>query len=258
MIFFHATDFVPLWILFIGMISITLLVVELGFHLGRWYASEHDLSKYPMEQSANATVIGLLTFLLAFSFNSSARHYGDVRTLLFKDKNLIHQVHQAARILPDAEAAQIVGLIDEYAQIRVDLMGKSDPNAFKAVADRSEEIQTELFDIAVEIQKDNTNPMVRIYLQSVQSLTSNHHELINLVFAKRLPRVAWFTLVGLGSASGLLFGFSCGLLGRRRYVPAVIIITAFSSVVLLIIDLDRPIHSLATDTRDALTRSIEN
>jgi len=254
MIYISSFDLLPLWVLFIAMLGLALLVVEVGYHVGRWYASENDLDQYPMEKSANATVVGLLTFLLAFSFNSSAGHYGKVRSLLFKDRNLVMEIEQSARVLSQAEAAEVAGYIEEYASIRVNLLGRTDVEAFKQVVARSEMIQTRLLDVGIQARKETQDPTIAIYLNTVQALTKNHHELINRIFAERLPRIAWLTLSGLGGMGCLLFGFSCGLMGRRRYLPAVIIIIAFSSVVLLIIDLDRPVHTLATDIRETFQR----
>src|SRR4051794_14129102 len=67
-------DVVPLWALLIGILLIVLLSVEGGYRVGRFRAGRMHEMETPVGEMVAAT-LGLLAFLLAFTFGLAASRF---------------------------------------------------------------------------------------------------------------------------------------------------------------------------------------
>jgi multisubunit Na+/H+ antiporter MnhG subunit len=74
-------DVVPLSLLLIGVFVLVLLSVEGGYRLGRAARRGDEDSDSPLGEMIGAT-LGLLAFLLAFTFSLAATRYDTRRQLL--------------------------------------------------------------------------------------------------------------------------------------------------------------------------------
>ena len=68
----------------------------------------------------------------------------------------------------------------------------------------------------------------------------------------------WYTLAGLTMLTTGLLGMNSGLHGRRSRLVATIFIVAYSLVLLLIVDLDRPFRSLFKSEDANAERALED
>ena len=59
----------------------------------------------------------------------------------------------------------------------------------------------------------------------------------------RIPLTIWMTLYLMAALSMIIMGFQAGLTERRSPVATITLAVAFSAVIILITDLDRPIMS---------------
>jgi hypothetical protein len=94
-------DIFPLWGLFAATVVAVLLSLEGGFRLGRW---RHQRSEQEKEVSVSAMVgatLGLLAFLLAFTFGMVASRFEVRRQVLLDEVNAIGTAYLRAALLPD-------------------------------------------------------------------------------------------------------------------------------------------------------------
>src|SRR6201982_47404 len=112
-------DALPLWALFIVILLVVLLSVECGYRLGKYRRSRHEQEKdAPVGTMVGAT-LGLLAFILAFTFGLAAARFDTRRQVLLDEANAIGTTDLRAGILPE-RSEEIRALLREYVGIRLE------------------------------------------------------------------------------------------------------------------------------------------
>src|SRR5262252_1083210 len=112
-------DVLPLWALFIVLLFIVLLSVEFGYRLGKYRRSRHEQEKEaPLGTMVGAT-LGLLAFILAFTFGLAAARFDARRQALLDEANAIGTTYLRAGMLPE-QGEQIRGLLRDYVRTRLE------------------------------------------------------------------------------------------------------------------------------------------
>ena len=82
-------DSLPLWAVFAASLAIIVVAAEFGFQLGRARNRRGEHEKEPTVGGIVAAELGLLAFLLAFTFGIAASRFEARRTTLLEDSNAI-------------------------------------------------------------------------------------------------------------------------------------------------------------------------
>ena len=100
-------------------------------------------------------------------------------------------------------------------------------------------VNTETKEIAALGKADRDAP----FMASVLALTDIHYTRVHSAIMNRIPFTIWMTLYLMAALSMIIMGYQAGLTGRRSPVATVTLAIAFSAVIILITDLDRPVMS---------------
>src|SRR5262245_43442707 len=112
-------DALPLWGLFVAILVVVLLSVECGYRLGKDRRSRHEQEKEaPLGTIVGAT-LGLLAFILAFTFGLAANRFDTRRQVLLNEANAIGTTYLRAGMRPES-GEQIRGLLRDYVRARLD------------------------------------------------------------------------------------------------------------------------------------------
>src|SRR5215472_16903310 len=134
-------DLLPLWALFISILLIVLLSVECGYRLGKYRRSRHEEEKEaPLGTMIGAT-LGLLAFILAFTFGLAAARFDSWRQVLLDEANAIGTTYLRAGMLPE-RGGQIRGLLRDCVRARLEAV---QPGKLAEGIRRSEDIQQKLW-----------------------------------------------------------------------------------------------------------------
>src|SRR6201982_2091547 len=105
-------DALPLWALFIVILLVVLFSVEFGYRLGKYRRSRHEQEKEaPLGTMVGAT-LGLLAFVLAFTFGLAAARFDARRQALLDEANAIGTTYLRAGMLPE-QGEKIRGILPE-------------------------------------------------------------------------------------------------------------------------------------------------
>ena len=130
-------DALPLWALFIFILGVVLLSVECGYRLGKYRRSRREEEKEaPLGTMVGAT-LGLLAFILAFTFGLAAARFDSRRQVLLDEANAIGTTYLRAGMLPE-RGEQIRGLLRDYVGARLEAVRSG--NVAEGIR-RSEDIQ---------------------------------------------------------------------------------------------------------------------
>jgi len=239
----------PVWALFLTTVAFCLLAVEGGFRIGRRRASlEHKDTEKSVGTMVAAT-LGLLAFMLAFTFGSAASRFGIRKQLVIDDANAVQAAYLRAELLPAPHAEEIQTLLEEYVDLRV---AAKQPE-IQAVLSRSNEIQDEIWARAVALGRENPEQWtVEDFSKSVNHLIDRHNTRVIMSLHRPLPSAIVLALNSLLLLGMSLVGYQLGLVSDRRTVASAILVVAFAVVVTLIAALDSVQSSLVRINQQAM------
>ncbi len=247
---FQPLDALPLWALFIVTIALVIVSVETGFRLGirkRGPAKEaKDAAVGPMV----GAILGLLAFMLAFTFGMAATRFETRRALILDEANAVQTSYLRAGFLTEPHRKEIRSLLREYVNVRVE--GTQQRGAKETIA-RSEEIHEQLWAKAVAVGEKNPGSiMAGLFIQSLNEVIDLHAKRVKAGLRSRIPVVIMYVLYFVTVLSMLSMGYLAGLAGKRTPLVNYALVLAFSSVMFLINDLDRPHEGTLSASQQAL------
>src|SRR5215475_830368 len=242
-------DALPLWGVFIVILLIVLLSVEFGYRLGKYRRSHHEMEKEaPLGTMVGAT-LGLLAFVLAFTFGLAASRFDNRRQLLLDEANAIGTTYLRAGMLPQ-RGQQIRDLLRDYAAARLEAI---QPGKLADGIRRSEDIQQKVWAQAESIGNQNPNSIVvGLFVQSLNQMIDLHAARMQAGLRSRIPAAIWLGLFAVAALSLATMGYHAGLSGTRRSLAIVAVAVTFAVVIELIADLDRPQEGVLRVSQQAL------
>lgn len=227
----------PLWTILPLTVVLALLSVELGFRLARYRLQREQLENESPLGGMVGSTLGLLAFMLAFTFGLAGSRFEDRRQVLLSEANAIGTTYLRAAMLPEPMRTETRKLLREYVDVRLE--GVQQPGKLEQALARSEELHNQLWSQAVAATERERSPMTSIYVQSLNEVIDLHATRL-MALRSRVPAVIWIVLYLLGFLAMVLMGYQSGLADTRRSLAAVALIFGFSLVLYLIADIDRP------------------
>lgn len=156
-----------------------------------------------------------------------------------------------ADMMVEPERTQVKELLRDYVELRsVGRLGeiKAIEQNLAEALQISEQIQKELWLLAVQAGGHNSkNPTAAerngMLMTSVIALTDIHYTRLHAAVMNRIPLTIWMTLYLMAVLSMVIMGYQAGLTDKRSPVATITLAIAFSAVIILITDLDRPVMS---------------
>ena len=230
-------DFLPIWTLLPITLVVGLLSVELGCRIAA-YRRKHakDKTEAPVAPVVGST-LGLLAFLLAFTFGMAALRFEERRQSVLAEANAISTAYLRASVLSEPVATDSHNLLREYVKVR--LAGSQAGNTAQLVS-KSEDIHKRLWAGALAAAKKDPPPLASLFMQSSNEVINLHARRLNAAFYSRVPGEIWVGLYLLLVLAMSVTGYHEGISGTRRSLAVFVLVLAFSAAFVLITDLDRP------------------
>lgn len=242
-------DALPLWGLFMAILLLVLLSVEGGYRLGKYRRSRSEEEKEAPVGAMVGSTLGLLAFLLAFTFGLAATRFDTRRQVLLDEANAIGTTYLRAGMLPDRRA-EIRGLLRDYVDTRLEAV-KSGKIA-EGIR-RSEQLQDQLWAQAVALGESNpTSIVVGLFVQSLNEVIDLHAKRVTVGLRNRIPGAIWVALFAVAVLSFAAMGYHAGLSRTSRSLVELAVALTFSAVIGLIADLDRPQEGVLKVSQQAL------
>lgn len=227
-------DTIPLWEFFLFTIVSSLIVFEIGFRLGRIFYHK-SLGKVPMESMVTA-IMGLLAFVLAFTFGFAANRFENRRSTLQEEANAILTTYLRSKYLPEPYRKIIPPLLNDYVNIRLEVPKTNDIN--KAI-EKSESIHQDLWNqVVLLVEEGYTSDVTALFIESVNQVLDLHSNRVLLVSEIKVPNILWVILLLLTLISMGSMGYIAGFRDTRNLGITLLVIISFSSIIYLIADLE--------------------
>lgn len=242
-------DALPLWGLFTAILFVVLLSVECGYRLGKYRRSRQEQEKEAPVGTMVGATLGLLAFILAFTFGLAAARFDARRQVLLDEANAIGTTYLRAGMLPE-RGEEIRALLRDYVGARLNAVHSG--NVTEGVR-RSEDVQQQVWTEAENIAQKNPNSIVvGLFVQSLNEMIDLHAKRLQAGLRSRIPGAIWVGLFAVAAFSLTAMGYFEGLTGTRRSLAVIAVAVAFSVVIELIADLDRPQEGVLRISQQAL------
>lgn len=136
----------PLWTLLPITITIALVSVELGFRVALYRKQRSTDEPEAPAAGMVGVALGLLAFMLAFTFGLAGTRFEARRQLVQTEANAISTTYLRADLLPEPMHTDAQSLLREYVDAR--LAGTSSDKLLESIS-KSEEVQRRLWSQAV-------------------------------------------------------------------------------------------------------------
>jgi hypothetical protein len=233
-------DAVPFWGLFLGTCVLGWLALEGGYRFGRWRHARTAEEKETPVGAMVGSILGLLAFLLAFTFGLASTRFDARRQTVLEEANAIGTTYLRARLLPEPERTETVQLLREYVDARLPDLQRGDVSQVVTQAiRRSEELHEQLWSQAMAAAEKKPTPITGLFVQSLNEMIDLHAKRLLVGTRSRIPISIWAGLFGLALLGMAAVGYQAGLSVTRRSPAMLGMVLAFGGVLFLIADLDR-------------------
>jgi hypothetical protein len=231
-------DLIPLW----GKVVFTIALVLLSIYGGlRLATARHRHGRNETEGTIGPAVgasLGLLAFLLAFTFGLAASRYDARKTLLIDDVNAIGTLYLRASLLPSPHDDEVRAIVRQYVDLRIAVSTEHMPIA--EGLSRSTRLQEQLWShITLLAAADPHSTVLPLFITAANEVIDLQTKRATLSLQYRIPPVIWLAMFLVSALSMAAMGYHFGLGAGTVGWPVILIITmTFTTVVYLIADLD--------------------
>jgi NADH:ubiquinone oxidoreductase subunit 5 (subunit L)/multisubunit Na+/H+ antiporter MnhA subunit len=220
-----------------------LLVVVIGIlasRAGTWMALRRN--KKGLKETENvldssvAAILGLLAFMLGFTFSLSASRFENRRELVVKQANAIETSYLRTSLIPDKQKLFIRNLYHQYIDILIKLDNTSDIQMEIA---RLEGIQTNLWGETASLVPVNMDGELRsLFTDSVNEVIQLQNERLTVGIFFKIPTILWISLLLIFFVSMFSMGYMTDSYKIQRNLNLLMLAISFSMVIVLIADMD--------------------
>jgi hypothetical protein len=242
--FIRFVDDTHLLILLLAVIGILLLFIELGYRIGSGIGRVKVKAQISQVRAIMGASLGLLAFMLAFAFASGQSHFEARTQGLVYETNVVTTAYHSAELLEEPERSEIRGLLLKFVNSRIDIARMARQGNTERIGELLQEsmnIHKQLWEIAAFLNAAGYEGNgVNMFTSSVLEMMNTQTARLEAVLYNRIPPIIWLTLLFMAILSMLTMGYQAGLTGARSHLATWTLAIAFSSVMMLIMDLDRP------------------
>src|SRR5262245_9984143 len=110
-------DAFPIWTLFPITLIIGLLAVEIGYRVARRRGQKAKEKTEAPPAPIVAGTLGLLAFLLAFTFGMAASRFEERKQAVLAESNAINTSYLRAAVLPEPMSTDARNMLREYVDV---------------------------------------------------------------------------------------------------------------------------------------------
>ena len=234
----------PLWLVVLTTLVIVLLAVYAGYRLGMFMRARNKAGGELFSGSVVAASLGLLAFMLAFTFNIAANRYTERKQILLDEVNTIGTTYLRADFLSNPPRDEIKKLLREYVDLHALLADRDrwrDFAQLHIMIEKTESIQSRIWSYTAPLGMQYPDSItLGLFITSLNELIDLHTERAVVALQYHIPGTIWGALYLLSILAFGLVGYELGSSKTGSVLVSIIMAITFSTVILLITDLDRP------------------
>ncbi len=244
-------DRTPVWLLYAGTALLLFAASEIGFRIAVWHATRKPQGDRAPTNAIMGSTLGLLAFMLAFTFGASSARFDAKRQLVLDEASAILRTHQRIRLLPEPQRSEASRLLREYIALRIRVPTLPGRAEVEEAVKRAEGIQDALWAQAAALA-DRPTMVLAGFLQSLTELSDLQIKRVRAAVWNRIPPTIVLMLYTIAVLGLTAMGYGAGLVKSRTLAPTIAVVLAFSAIMLVIQDMERPRPQLFSISQEPL------
>lgn len=243
-------DYLPIWMLLVVISAAVLIFIEVGFQFGKYRCTNSEVEAAGPLGTLVSSTLGLLAFMLAFTFGLAASRFEARRQMVVEEANAIGTTYLRAGFLPQPQATKVRNLLSQYVDSRLEVAKTGDA---ELALRRADELHLQLWREAEEVGRSNSDSIVvGLFIESLNETMDIHSKRVLVGLRSRLPLALWLALFFLIAFSMIGVGYHEALAKSKRSPARYLLVLAFLAVLTLIVDLDRPLEGFLVVNQEAM------
>lgn len=245
-------DVIPIYGLYIGMTITLFIAFEMGYQLSKYTSKKNDKEGFSSTSPMVGGLLGMLGFVLAFTFAMAAGQHNDRKQNVLDEANAIGTAYLRAGLVGERDETKIKFFLKEYVDTRVYAIKMGDLNVLKKTLERSEEIHEQLWDQVSSASKREPSLNTWLLIESINDVIDSHQKRVTAGFYNRIPSSVWLVLLTISALTMMTMGSQASLSKSRRLAAVIPLIMAFSALTAVVLDLDRAQEGMITVGQEAM------
>ncbi|MGB6348683.1 MAG: hypothetical protein WBG10_01525 [Pseudolabrys sp.] len=198
-------------------------------------------------------MLGLLALMIAFTFSMALSRFEARRDAVLNEANAIGTTALRARLLPESHRTETLKLLQEYVQIRLDIVRSGTSLVERmAVVNRSNALQEALWQQAKAMAANDKGLIpTGLFIESLNAMIDDQGKRL-AALRSRVPNIVLLALFAIAAVAGGFAGYTSGLEVKRTRLPVYVMGLLISAVIYLILDLDRPSSGFITNNQQPM------
>ncbi len=239
--------------------SLVLLIgaAELGRRIGQRVRAR-GAEVHPALGTIESASLGLLALMIGFTFSMALSRYDGRKAAVLDESNAIGTTLLRSQLLPPAQAQASAGLLARYARVRLALgTSRYDQAARADAVKQSLALQNDLWHEAVAASAaDSRSTPIGLYVQALNDMIDMHEKRLTAL-RNHVPETVVLLLYLIALVSTGFTGYGAGLVGDRERGSKLLMAVLIATVLILVIDLDRPYRGLITVSQQPMLDLIQ-
>lgn len=239
------------WFLALGLFSGIFIALETGYRLAIRTQVNADEEQHEQIVSLREAMLLLLSFVIGFTFSMALTRYDQRSDLVVAEADAITATSLRVGMLPYAQQAELLDLLSEYADSRVQLYEAGlNGQRREAALNQSTRLQSQLWNASVAIGRQDRSSVFAAFMDSVNQ-TIDFDAKRRAAMENRIPVIVWFLIIFITLLAAFTAGYS---FHRRLWFATLALPLTFAVVVALIADLDAPSSGFTGSGHEATVR----
>jgi hypothetical protein len=242
--------------------AVSLVALVGAAELGRWIGRRAKATARPEAHAGLGTIesasLGLLALMIGFTFSMALTRYDTRRATVLDEANAIGTAALRAQLLPEAQAHASRDLLGRYARVRLALgTAGADGQARSQAIAQSLDLQNQLWREAVAASAaDTRSTPIGLYVQALNDMIDMHEKRLTAL-RNHVPETVILLLYLIALTATGFTGYGAGLAGDRERGSKLVMAVLVATVLILVIDLDRPYRGLITVSQQPMLDLIQ-
>ncbi len=234
----YLFSFLPLWAIYIIIVFFIILSVRGGITYANWRKKHVKHEDSTAISTLVGSTLGLLAFILAFTFSLSSSRFDARKHFLLEEVNSIETTWLRAGLIEQPFSGQLRNAIVEYTEARI--WHTENLDRAQVAIDKSIKIQNQIWSLITEmnnqnIGKDRINALL---IEAVNDMFDNQNRRVSKALIDRIPNLIWVALFSLIILAMFEVGYLLGKSEKSNWVLVLALSMSFSIIIIIIIDLD--------------------
>jgi hypothetical protein len=241
---FQLLERVPLWSVYVASVVIVMLSIRAGLLIAAVSRKRRPPEEDEPLGSVVGATLGLLAFMLAFTFGFAVARRDAKKELLIEDVTSIRTTYLRSDLIPEPHRSEVRKDLMRYVDLRVEVARdavelREHPEQLRHALDEMKAIHRRLWAHAAALRDaELANPdIAALFIDSLNETIDLQTKRIAVLYY-RIPGIIWVVLGALTVLSMAAVGYQFGQKGRYNWAVNLALALSFSVVIMLIADLD--------------------